>query len=99
MTVMGMILANQKKVDLHRIIEFKESLYVVLIGLLFILLSARVPLQQLQSLEWRGLVFAAALIVLVRPLSVWQSTIGSGLSRRERVFLGWFASPAFFPTM
>lgn len=90
-TVMGMILANQKKVDLHRIIEFKESLTVVLIGSLFILLSARVPLQQLQSLGWRGLVFAAALIVVVRPLSVWLSTIGSGLSQKERVFLGWFA--------
>lgn len=90
-TVMGVLLANQKHVDVHRVIEFKESLTVLLIAALFIVLAARVPLQDVQQLGWRGVAFAASLIVIVRPVSVWLSTIGSGLSRRERCFLAWFA--------
>ncbi|MBL8815018.1 MAG: sodium:proton antiporter [Planctomyces sp.] len=90
-TVMGMLLANQKHVDIHRVIEFKESLTVLLIAVLFIVLSARVPLQELQTLGWRGAAFGLSLILVIRPVSVWLSTIGSGLSTRERLFLGWFA--------
>ncbi len=90
-TIMGVLLANQKHVDVHRVIEFKESLTILLIATLFIVLAARVPLQDVQQLGWRGVAFAATLIVIVRPVSVWLATIGSGLSRRERLFLGWFA--------
>jgi NhaP-type Na+/H+ or K+/H+ antiporter len=90
-TVMGMLLANQKQIDIHRVIEFKESLTVLLISVLFIVLAARIPLSDLQQLGWRGIAFAAALILFVRPISVWLSTIGSGLSVRERCFLAWFA--------
>jgi NhaP-type Na+/H+ or K+/H+ antiporter len=90
-TVLGVLLANQKHVDVHRIIEFKESLTVLLIAALFIVLAARVPLQDVQQLGWRGVAFAATLIVFVRPVAVWLSTLGSGLTRRERCFLAWFA--------
>lgn len=90
-TVMGVLLANQKHVDVHRIIEFKESLTILLIAALFIVLAARVPLSDVQQLGWRGVAFAATLIVIVRPVSVWLATIGSGLSQRERLFLSWFA--------
>lgn len=90
-TILGVLLANQKHVDVHRVIEFKESLTILLIAALFIVLAARVPLQDVRELGWRGLAFAASLIVIVRPIAVWLSTIGSGLTRRERLFLSWFA--------
>lgn len=90
-TVMGIALANQRQVDTHRILEFKESLSVVLIATLFILLSARVPLASLAQLGWRGPLFAMSLIVVVRPVAVWLSTIGSGLTLAERCFLSWLA--------
>ncbi|MBC7965373.1 MAG: sodium:proton antiporter, partial [Fuerstia sp.] len=90
-TVMGVLLANQKHVDVHRVIEFKESLTILLIAALFIVLSARVPMQDVLELGWRGPTFAVSLIVIVRPVAVWLSTIGSGLSHRERCFLAWFA--------
>jgi hypothetical protein len=48
-------------------------------------------LSDLRALGWRGPLFAASLILIVRPIAVWLSTIGSGLSRRERFFLAWFA--------
>ncbi|MFO0977985.1 MAG: sodium:proton antiporter [Planctomycetaceae bacterium] len=90
-TVMGVLLANQRHVDVHRIIEFKESLTVLLIATLFIVLSSRVPLQDVAELGWRGPVFVILLILVVRPASVWLSTLGTGLSNRERLFLSWFA--------
>lgn len=90
-TVMGVILANQKLVPMQRLIEFKESLTVLLIACLFILLSSRVSLQDVVALGWRGPAFVGAMILIVRPVSVWCSTIGSGLTMAERIFLSWFA--------
>ena len=90
-TVMGIALANQRRVSVHRIAEFQESLTVLLISLLFIVLTARMPAAGLLALSWRGPAFAAALILVIRPLVVWISTIGSGLTKSERIFLAWFA--------
>jgi NhaP-type Na+/H+ or K+/H+ antiporter len=90
-TVMGIAMANQRRVDIRRIVEFKESLSVVLISCLFIVLAARVSPRALTALGLRGAAFVACLILVVRPVSVWLSTIGSGLSWREKVFLSWFA--------
>lgn len=90
-TVMGVALANQKLVPVQPIIEFKESLTVMLISMLFVLLTARISLESLANVGWRGVAFALSLIFVVRPLSVWSATIGSGLSTRERCFLSWFA--------
>jgi len=90
-TVMGVILANQRVVPMDRISEFKESLTILLISALFILLSARVRVEDLTALGWRGLVFALVMLLMVRPLAVWAATIGSQLTRAERLFLAWFA--------
>lgn len=91
-TVMGIVLANQKKVDVHHILEFKENLRVLLIALLFIVLAARLRLEDLQALDpFAVFGFLAALILIARPASVFLATIGTGLSWRERVFLSWVA--------
>ncbi len=90
-TLMGVILANQRIVPMDRITEFKESLTVLLISALFILLAARVRLEDLTALGWRGPVFALLMLLVVRPLAVWAATIGSHLTRPERLFLAWFA--------
>lgn len=90
-TVMGLILANQHQVKIDHIIEFKENLSVLLISSLFILLSARLELSNFSDLSWRGPAFVVFMILLVRPISVWVSTIGCGLSNAERIFLSWLA--------
>ena len=36
-----------------------------------------------------GLVLALLLILVIRPVAVWLSTLFCGFSRRERVLLGW----------
>ena len=90
-TVMGLILANQHRVAVQRIAEFKENLTVLLISVLFVVLAARVEPVELTQLGWRGVAFAVVLIVVVRPLAVWLSTIRSNLKIRERIFLAFFA--------
>ncbi|MFP6738748.1 MAG: cation:proton antiporter [Planctomycetota bacterium] len=90
-TVMGLCLPNQRWVAVRHIIEFKENLRVLLISALFIVLSARITLAELQELGWREVLFAGSLIFLVRPASVFISSIGSGLSLREKLFLSWMA--------
>lgn len=86
-TVMGVTLANQKRVDLSHIMEFKENLQVLLISALFILLAARVRWEDIRQIGAPELLFLAFLIVVVRPLSVALSTAGSSLSRKDRLFV------------
>ncbi len=90
-TVMGVALANQKRVSVGSILEFKEALVVLLVASLFILLGSRLKLQQLTMLGWPTLIFLFGMIGLVRPLSVAVSTLGSSLNWRERVFIAWMA--------
>lgn len=90
-TVLGVYLANQDRVRIKHIIEFKENLRVLLIAILFILLSARLELTDLRYVDAGAALFLAGLLLVVRPLAVFFSTIRSPLTRRERIFLAWMA--------
>jgi NhaP-type Na+/H+ or K+/H+ antiporter len=91
-TVMGIVLANQSKADVRHILEFKENLRVLLISALFIVLGARLDISTMQNLNWFAVAgFVAVLIVIARPACVAVSTLGSGLSTRERIFLALMA--------
>ncbi len=90
-TVLGMVLANQRWVAVHHIIEFKENLRVLLISSLFIVLAARLRMEDMAQLGSGSLLFLAALFFIARPAGVFLSTIGSGLSLKEKLFLSWMA--------
>jgi len=90
-TVMGFVLANQKRVDIERIVEFKENLQVLLISTLFIILGARLSAADLTAMSTSGLAFVAILIFVARPLSAFASTARSNLSIKQRLFIAWMA--------
>jgi NhaP-type Na+/H+ or K+/H+ antiporter len=90
-TVMGIILANQQIVPVKHVIEFKESLGILLISSLFILLAARIQLSDFANLGVRSLLFLAVLMLLARPAAVALATLRSDLNWRERLFLAWLA--------
>jgi NhaP-type Na+/H+ or K+/H+ antiporter len=90
-TLMGIIMANQKYVSVKHILEFKENLRVLIISVLFIILSARLQLDSFKLISGSIVYFMAVLLFLARPLSVFISTIRSGLSIREKLFLSWVA--------
>jgi NhaP-type Na+/H+ or K+/H+ antiporter len=90
-TVMGVALANQRIVTVKHIIEFKESLRVLLISGLFILLASRLKFTDFTMIGINSFVFLGVLVVIARPLAVAVSTIKSGLNWREKLFLSWMA--------
>lgn len=90
-TVMGSALASQNLVTVRHIVEFKENLRVLLISALFIILAARLPLQDPAYTDPGSLAFFAALVLVVRPATVAMATWGTVLTWRERVFLGFMA--------
>ena len=88
--VMGMALGNMNIPNLKEILDFKESLTVLLISILFILLSANIDYEQLQFLiDPRALLIFAVVVFVLRPLGVFLSTGGSNLSFREKLFISW----------
>jgi hypothetical protein len=88
---MGIWLANQKRVSIKHIIEFKENLRIILISTLFIVLAARLQVNDFYQFNWNTLIFLVVLIFIARPLSVFVSTIGLGMQLREKFFLSWLA--------
>ncbi len=91
-TVLGVVLANQKSVSVRHILEFKEHLRVLIISLLFLMLSGRIGLEALEAVWFKGLMFLLALIVVVRPLSVFLSNLGSTQTDfKEQLFLSLLA--------
>lgn len=86
-TAMGIALANQSRAPVRHVVAFQESLGVLLIGIIFVLLGARVEAEQLQSNLLPGLAVLAVLVLVARPASVAASTIGSSLPRNERLYL------------
>lgn len=90
-TLMGMWLANKKDVHIDDILHFKENLSVVLISGLFILLAARLTIQDITSLGWAAIVLLVIMQFIARPASVWLSAIGTTLTWREKTLLSWIA--------
>lgn len=91
-TVLGVALANQKKVSVRHILEFKENLRVLIISLLFLMLSGRIGVAEIQDVWQKGLLFLAVLILVVRPASVFLANLGSKRTTfQERLFLALLA--------
>lgn len=91
-TVMGIALANQKRVSIRHILEFKENLRVLIISLLFLMLSGRVGLDTLEEIWKPGLVFLIVLVIVIRPLSVFGANLFSKQATfREQLFLSLLA--------
>jgi len=90
-TIMGIALGNMRGVHIDDILDFKESLTTVLVSLLFILLAARLHWPLPDGMLGAGIALFAMAQLLVRPLTVLLSSLGSGLSWRERALIGWVA--------
>ena len=88
-TVFGMVLANRPGIEVEDILDFKESLTVVLIGGLFIVLAARLDLGALVSIGAGALVVVLGVILVARPVAVFVATLGSDLTWQEKSLIGW----------
>jgi NhaP-type Na+/H+ or K+/H+ antiporter len=64
---------------------FGDTLVQLLIGVLFVMLAARVDLGAVADLGLSGLALIAVLVLLQRPAAVAASTVGTVLAGRERL--------------
>jgi NhaP-type Na+/H+ or K+/H+ antiporter len=90
-TVMGMVMANQTRIDVSEILEFQGTVVQLLIGILFVLISASVAPDTVTDLLPQGLALIAIMVLLLRPLAVVLGTARSSLDRNERAFMAWLA--------
>lgn len=90
-TVMGLAMASQSRVNIQHIHDFKENLQNLLISILFIILASRLKMEDITNLNENYLYFVLALIFIIRPISAMISSIGTSLSFKERLFVSFMA--------
>ncbi len=91
-TAMGMVMANMHIASINDMRHFKENISVLLISSIFVMLTASLSLDVLiEIFNWRIVAFVLATLFVVRPLSIWLSTIGTDLTNQEKTLIGWIA--------
>jgi NhaP-type Na+/H+ or K+/H+ antiporter len=88
-TIMGVWQANMRDLDLEDILDFKESLTLVLVAALFIMLAARIDLGSLAALGSGAILVFLFLQFVAGPARALVSAVGSNLKWQERLYLGW----------
>jgi len=89
--VMGLAAANLRGFDVPARRPFFETLVQLIIGVLFVSISATVTPASLRHLVLPTVALVAALVVAIRPLVAYLATARTDLSRGERQFAGWMA--------
>lgn len=88
-TIFGITLANARDVDIKDILDFKESLSLLLISALFVILAARIDPGRLVAAGSGALLLLGVVMFVARPIAVMLSTLGSDLTMRERAMIVW----------
>ena len=73
-TLMGAALANQRKIDVSLMLEFHGTLVQMLIGALFVLISASVSPSDVNAVLPGALLLVVAMVLVIRPLAVALAT-------------------------
>lgn len=88
--VMGMTVGNMDLPNYKEILDFKESLSVLLVSILFILLAANINIDDLLLVyNWQALTLFLLIVFVIRPAGVFLSSVNSTLNVREKLFISW----------
>ncbi|MEM8772798.1 MAG: sodium:proton antiporter [Pseudomonadota bacterium] len=90
-TAMGVTMANSRIASINELRLFKENIAVILVSGVFIILTANLTFESVKALDWSIAWYLLAMLFIVRPLTVFISTIGAGLPFKERLLVGWIA--------
>lgn len=89
---MGMVLANIGINSFNDFRHFKENISILLISAIFIMLAASLQMETIIHIFSPNILgYVLLMMFAVRPLSIFLSTIGSGLSLQEKSLVGWIA--------
>jgi NhaP-type Na+/H+ or K+/H+ antiporter len=86
--IMGVLAANMRWAEVPKDRPFLKTVVQLTIGVLFISISATVTPASLRGVVWPALGLVALLVLLVRPAVAAVATVGTGLTRKERIFVG-----------
>lgn len=89
--VMGLAVANLRGFDVPARRPFFETLVQLIIGVLFVSISATVSPASLRHLILPSLGLIAVLVLIARPLVALLATVRTDMSTGERRFTGWMA--------
>jgi NhaP-type Na+/H+ or K+/H+ antiporter len=89
--LMGLAVSNMPLFAKRERDLFFPTLVQLLIGLLFVSISATVTPASLRHVVLPTLGLVAVLVLVTRPLVAFIATLGSDLSRAPRAFIGWMA--------
>ncbi len=89
--VAGIVLGASALPEERLLRRFKGQLTVLGVSVLFILLSADLSIASIFALGWGSLYTVFALMLVVRPISIFLCTWNSGLNWRQKLFLSWVA--------
>jgi NhaP-type Na+/H+ or K+/H+ antiporter len=89
--LMGLAVANMRGFDIPARRPFFETLVQLIIGVLFISISATVTPASLKHLVLPTFGLVAVLVLVTRPLVAFLATVRTDLARGERRFTGWMA--------
>jgi NhaP-type Na+/H+ or K+/H+ antiporter len=86
--VMGVVIANWPGIHLSEDRPQLKTIVQLIIGVLFISISATVTPASVKGVLWPSLILVVGLVLLVRPLVAVVSTVRTSLPMNERVFIG-----------
>ncbi|GGY43377.1 cation:proton antiporter [Parvularcula lutaonensis] len=90
-TAMGVTIANAKLPSINQLRQFKENIAVMFVSGVFVMLTANLTPEILFSLTWSDALYVIAMLFIVRPASVILSLIGTPITWKERLLIGWIA--------
>ncbi|MGE4313153.1 MAG: cation:proton antiporter [Pseudobdellovibrionaceae bacterium] len=90
-TLLGIVLANLNVTSIEEIRRFKETMTIMLVSGVFVILTATLEPSLLLNIDWRGLLFIAAVLFLVRPAVAISSSLFTQTTWKEMVLLSWIA--------
>ena len=93
-TIFGLMMARYKRHDLiyKESDHFIENMSSILVSTVFILItSSLTPSVLMNVLSWKLVIFSLVMVVLVRPIAVLLSTIGTEITKKERALVAMMA--------
>ncbi|WP_010097642.1 cation:proton antiporter [Ornithinibacillus scapharcae] len=91
-TAMGITLANMGISSVADMRHFKENISILLISAIFIMLTASLQVETILEIFSPNIIgYVLLMMFLVRPLSIFLSTFGTGLTFNEKLLVGWIA--------
>ncbi|MGZ4535310.1 MAG: cation:proton antiporter [Nocardioidaceae bacterium] len=89
--LVGLLVANLEMFDLPARRPFLETVVQLILGILFVSISATVTPASLQGLVLPTLGLVAVLMLVARPVLTVLATVRTDLPRQERMFIAWMA--------